>query len=65
MAAGKPKKEAAPAAPLVPLKDADFRKLLKTDVSGGFLFFALVGLPVAGAFGRIVLRGKKAKGGEG
>ena len=32
---------------------------------GGFLFFALVGLPVAGAFGRIVLRGKKAKGGEG
>ncbi|MCQ2430480.1 MAG: DNA polymerase III subunit delta [Clostridia bacterium] len=39
MAAGKPKKEAAPAAPLVPLKDADFRKLLKTDVSGGFLFF--------------------------
>ena len=32
---------------------------------GGFLFFALVGLPVAGAFGRIILRGRGAKDGEG
>ena len=29
---------------------------------GGFLFFALVGLPVASALGRIVLRGRGAKG---
>ena len=30
---------------------------------GGFVFFALVGLPLANAFGRVVLRGRAAKDG--